>query len=210
MNKLSLIISGVLVLGLAYLFYETQQLKNELTKEEDQVETFEDLEEEDSELTVAFVRGDSIMLNYKFVQIEQDLLVSKARSSEIKIENQLRKAEAESQELITYMNSGSATQSDAQATERRMMELENQLAQLQQTEQQKIGKLEMEFQRELYERITTYLKKYGKENDIDMVFNHEFGGQTLMYTNDMLDVTEEVLVGLNSEYELEMAAEEEK
>ena len=206
MNKVSLIVSGVLVIAVAYLFYQTQQLTSGPEQSEDPIVS-DVINEDESNLSLAFVRGDSIMLNYKFVQIEQDLLISKARNSEIKIERELKKAEKESQGLIEFVNSGQATQSDAQVAEQTIRELEYSLAQLERAEQQKISKLEAEFQRELYDRITKYLKKYGEENGIDMVFNFEPGGQTLLYSSDVHDVTAEVIVGLNAEYEIENAPE---
>ncbi|MGB1031394.1 MAG: OmpH family outer membrane protein, partial [Flavobacteriales bacterium] len=120
------------------------------------------------------------------------------------------KAEKESQPYIDHMNSGRATQSDAQVAEETIRALEYSLAQLQQDEQQKISRLEADFQFAFYNRITKYLKKYGEENGIDIVFNHEPGGQTLLYAADMFDVTDEVVAGLNKEYELEMNPVEEE
>lgn len=205
MNKLSLIISGVLLCLIGYVLYETQQLKGQLNQSDGPIEVVEKLEEGSSDLSLAFVRGDSIMLNYQFVQVEQELLVQKAQRSESKLKRGLKKAEDEYQGLVQFVNTAGATESDAQAAQQRIMELEYQLNEMQQVEQSKIARIESDFQNELYARITVYLKKYASENGIHMVFNREPGGQTLLYSDDMLDVTEAVVAGLNAEYELEMA-----
>ena len=88
------------------------------------------------------------------------------------------------------------------------MELEYELQQMQAEEQQKIARVEMEFQKELYDRISDYLKIYGDENGIDMIFNYEPAGQTLLYSLDAFDVTNDVVEALNQKYEAEQAPEE--
>ncbi|MDP4587543.1 MAG: OmpH family outer membrane protein, partial [Flavobacteriales bacterium] len=104
-------------------------------------------------------------------------------------------------------NSGSATERDLQITQNRIMELEYELQQMQAEEQQKIARVEMEFQKELYDRISDYLKIYGEENGIDMIFNYEPAGQTLLYSLDAFDVTNDVVEALNQKYEAEQAPE---
>lgn len=201
----------MLIALVAYLFVQLSDLKKGDSNDgamsvQDSIANTEQAED-GAALRVAFVRGDSIMLKYKFVEDEQNSLIQKAKSSENKLQRRMTEAEKEYQGLVEYANSGSATERDLQITQNRIMELEYELQQMQAEEQQKIARVEMEFQKELYDRISDYLKIYGQENGIDMIFNYEPAGQTLLYSLDAFDVTDEVVAALNQKYEAEQTAE---
>lgn len=195
----------------AYLFGQLNDLKENANQDSNiAISEDADVNTDTSEgsVRVAFVRGDSIMLNYKFVEDEQNKLIKKAKSSENKLQRRMGEAEKEYQSLVEYANSGSATEKELQITQNRIMELEYELQQMQQEEQQKIARVEMEFQTELYNRISDYLKVYGEENGIDMIFNYEPAGQTLLYSMDAFDVTQDVVAALNQQYEQENSSAE--
>jgi len=211
LSKVALGINVVLIALVAYLFVQLSDLKKgdsidgAMIVQDSNTGTEE--AEDGAALRVAFVRGDSIMLKYKFVEDEQNSLIQKAKSSENKLQRRMTEAEKEYQGLVEYANSGSATERDLQITQNRIMELEYELQQMQAEEQQKIARVEMEFQKELYDRISDYLQIYGQENGIDMIFNYEPAGQTLLYSLDAFDVTDEVVAALNQKYEAEQTAE---
>lgn len=211
LSKITLGISVVLLALVAYLFGQLNDLK-ENANQDSNIAISEDAEvntdTSEGSVRVAFVRGDSIMLNYKFVEDEQNKLIKKAKSSENKLQRRMGEAEKEYQSLVEYANSGSATEKELQITQNRIMELEYELQQMQQDEQQKIARVEMEFQTELYNRISDYLKVYGEENGIDMIFNYEPAGQTLLYSMDAFDVTQDVVAALNQKYEQENSSAE--
>ncbi len=211
LSKITLGISVVLLALVAYLFGQLNDLKENANQDSNiAISEDADVNTDTSEgsVRVAFVRGDSIMLNYKFVEDEQNKLIKKAKSSENKLQRRMGEAEKEYQSLVEYANSGSATEKELQITQNRIMELEYELQQMQQEEQQKIARVEMEFQTELYNRISDYLKVYGEENGIDMIFNYEPAGQTLLYSMDAFDVTQDVVSALNQQYEQENSSEE--
>lgn len=211
LSKITLGISVVLLALVAYLFGQLNDLKENANQDSNiAISEDADVNTDTSEgsVRVAFVRGDSIMLNYKFVEDEQNKLIKKAKSSENKLQRRMGEAEKEYQSLVEYANSGSATEKELQITQNRIMELEYELQQMQQDEQQKIARVEMEFQTELYNRISDYLKVYGEENGIDMIFNYEPAGQTLLYSMDAFDVTQDVVAALNQKYEQENSSAE--
>lgn len=211
LSKITLGISVVLLALVAYLFGQLNDLKENANQDSNiAISEDADVNTDTSEgsVRVAFVRGDSIMLNYKFVEDEQNKLIKKAKSSENKLQRRMGEAEKEYQSLVEYANSGSATEKELQITQNRIMELEYELQQMQQEEQQKIARVEMEFQTELYNRISDYLKVYGEENGIDMIFNYEPAGQTLLYSMDAFDVTQDVVAALNQKYEQENSSVE--
>ena len=202
-------VSAVLLIAVAYLFFQVQGLKSESVQEPtDLLEQFEDQEQDqvNGSMKIGYVRGDSLMLNYLFVQDEQDALLQKQTASENKLKRALKKAEDKDKQWVDFFNSGSATESDQQLYQEEMMQLQYSLQQSELNEQQKLAKAEMEFQKEFVDRISEYLERYAKENGLDLVFNYERGGMTLLYSVDAFDVTSEVIAGLNAEYQKEKEA----
>ena len=50
-----------------------------------------------------------------------------------------------------------------------------------------------------YDKLYDFIERYSKENGYDYVFSRGFGGE-MLYGNDMYDLTDEVIEGLNREY----------
>lgn len=61
--------------------------------------------------------------------------------------------------------------------------------------------------KELYDRVTAFLKEYGKQKGLMVVLKFD-PTSDLLYAYDSLDITNEVLEGLNAAYQKEKAEKE--
>jgi outer membrane protein len=57
---------------------------------------------------------------------------------------------------------------------------------------------------ELYKKVTSYLKKYGEANGLEIVMKFNPGSDVL-YGSNNLDISMEVVKGLNEDYKNELA-----
>ncbi|NQX92558.1 MAG: OmpH family outer membrane protein [Flavobacteriales bacterium] len=209
-GKIALIVAAVCAVLTAVLFYQTAELKKQIQKEEiiTPEASIEEPMEKKGPLKIGFVVGDSINANYKFVLDKRDDLIAKATASEKRIERKLKAAQAKEQEYVNYFQSvDNVTAEDQAVAQNDMMQLEYELQALQQQEENKLAKAELEFQTELFEKLGAYLERFSEENGYDMVFNYGFGSQTLLYSSDAHDVTDMVVKGLNAEYAAEQLAQ---
>ncbi|MDG1260799.1 MAG: OmpH family outer membrane protein [Flavobacteriales bacterium] len=156
---------------------------------------------------IAFVRGDSINLQYQFIIDKEDELISLGQVSERKLSRQLKKAETEYQELVTYLQSGSATESDMAAGQQRLMVLEQELQNAQAIEQQSLGRKEADFQQEIADRLSSFLERYANDNEYDLILNWGFSREGVLYGQAPYDITRDVINQLNAEYAAEFAPE---
>jgi outer membrane protein len=53
--------------------------------------------------------------------------------------------------------------------------------------------------RSVIENIMSYLKDYSKDKNIQFILSYGFGGN-LLYYDPSLDITDEILAGLNEKY----------
>ncbi|MND82181.1 periplasmic chaperone [compost metagenome] len=74
------------------------------------------------------------------------------------------------------------------------------LGQLQQSLAGQAAKDEQEETEKLYAKITEYLKKYANEHGYKMVISYSKGNSAILYADESLDVTNDVVKGLNEEY----------
>jgi outer membrane protein len=58
---------------------------------------------------------------------------------------------------------------------------------------------ESNLNQELYKKITTYLKDYGTQNGIQIVFKFD-PSSDLLFVGDSLDITKDIINGLNESY----------
>ena len=150
---------------------------------------------------IAYVELDSFATQYQFCVDQQKELEKKQAS----YEQQLKSKETElnnlsntiqqnlqngkyksEQEYNTAMQNG---QKKAQAYEQLQQRLSNELAQA-----------TADYQVELKKRIDTFLKEYNKDGRFAMILTNSATTMNLLYADSTLDITSEIIDGLNKEY----------
>jgi outer membrane protein len=106
-------------------------------------------------------------------------------------------------EIAAYQrNVGSMTLSQVRATEEDLGKKQQNLQLYQQSLSQQLMEEEAKLNRELYNRITEFLKKYGVENGLQVVLKFDPTSDVL-YGGQALDITTDVVKGLNDNYKNE-------
>ena len=59
---------------------------------------------------------------------------------------------------------------------------------------------------ELYDKVSSFLKTFGDKNNLQVVLTYS-AGSGLLYANDALNITDQVISGLNTLEEIELVAE---
>jgi outer membrane protein len=205
--KISLVISLFLALAVGFLFYKTTKK----TVSDDQVtpviEAPAFANADSVRATVmAFVNGDSLTEKYKFIVDKTAALEQKLKNADQSVQKQAAPLEKEWNELMKYANENPNMKQDEAATiQQRMGELQESLKQIQEKEGIEVQKKEAALQKELQDRVGTYLKKFAAARGIDYVMNYQEGTNLLLYGNKGYDITSEVIAGLNQEYMEELA-----
>ncbi|MFT4682972.1 MAG: Skp family chaperone for outer membrane protein [Flavobacteriales bacterium] len=198
-------------LGLGIFNIVSSKEAHEVTNEMEALQSDEvTINDENHIPRIGFVRGDSLNLQYKFILDKEDELISYSRVSENKLGRQLKAAEKEYTELVQYVQSGSATESDMAVAQQRLMQLEQELQSAQQGEQENLARKEAVFQQEIADRLSEFLERYAKENEIDLILNWGFSREGVLYGQAPFDITKGVVNQLNMEYALEMAPQTEE
>ena len=86
------------------------------------------------------------------------------------------------------------------ATEQRLARKQQELQSYQQNAGAALQDEQAKEQEKLYNKIADYLKVYAKDKGFKMVLTYQKGNSAILYADPALDVTSEVIVGLNEGY----------
>lgn len=197
------ILGSILLLALAITSCETPQNKSESqTASSDTLST----EPESTALSIAFIYGDTINKRYNFLIDAQSELDSEEKRIQERVQRKLQRAEQRAAELNEQ--APTMTQTQMQEAQLELQNLDLELQQFQEKLATDFRKRERELQEEYLGRVNEYLDEYNADGRYDFVMNFQPGGN-LIWAKDTHDVTEEVLQGLNEQYDEELRADKE-
>ena len=201
-GKISLALSAVLAAAVVYLF--TQQNAAPAKQAQTEIENPVVTSSEGGGLNIAILYEDSVLENYTFVQSRQPRIEEKLRKKSASLEDKVRKYQEEEIKAQNFLSSPEATEeyyvSIMQDLQRRQAEIEKLQADMQE--------VELDFLKDIDERVQTFLDDFCDENGIDLLLRHSAAMPITLYRDGVPDVTEAVVSGLNAEYAAETGANE--
>lgn len=144
-----------------------------------------------------YVNGDSLLNNYDyFKKSKKDF---EARTSRTENEIIARRTLLE-KELNQYQQTaGSMTNEQRARAEEALMRKEQDLRTYSEKAAMKLQEDQDKFNEALFDKVSEYLKGYTKDKKYKIVLNYT-KGTGILFANDSLNITEDVLKGLNEEY----------
>ncbi|MEQ9379126.1 MAG: OmpH family outer membrane protein [Imperialibacter sp.] len=196
MKNLSTVLSVVLLAAVAVLFYLV--LSNKNASSEPEVASLDSsIDRISGDLSIAYVNSDTLLSKYEyFKDISSDLEKKRA-----KLESEYRnRAEGLQREIQNFQNSAqNMTMNQARAKEEELTVKQQNLYQYQQTLGQQLVEEETKLNEQLYNAVSGYLSEFSGSNKYHLVLTYTKGSGVL-YADKRLDITDEVIKGLNKAY----------
>ena len=150
------------------------------------------------DLSVAYVNSDTLLNHYHFFEELTKQLDEKRAGLENELAN---RAQGLQRQFEDYQKTGqNLTIAQARAVEEDLTKKQQNLQQYQQGLSQELMREEARITQELYDKVADYLDGYSKEKNIQIVLTYTRGSGVL-FANEALDITEDVIKGLNDEYD---------
>lgn len=151
-------------------------------------------------LKVAYINSDSVLKYYEYLKVNRDQLEAKTKKMD---EDLQRRTVGLRQEIEAYQrNVSNMTLGQVRAVEEDLGKKQQNLQMYQQRLQQELLQEEAKLNQELYTRVTGFLKQYGQEKGLQFVFKFDPTSDVL-YGGEALDITQDVIKGLNEAYKAE-------
>ncbi len=200
MKNLSIILNVVLLIAVGYLyiahFSKNVEIKSAEAGDENK-EVFQNL-------SIAYIDSDSLLTKYELTKEIETKLATKQGKFEKEYQN---RAQGLQQEISDFQRTAAnLTVAQGKALEESLMKKQQNLMRYQESLTQQLRQEEAELNEELYENVSAYLKEYGKENNLELVLTYSRGSGVL-YANEQLDISDDVIKGLNEAYASKNEAE---
>ena len=196
MKNLSLILNAVLAVAVIVLFYLHFSSAKPSASTSSEPAGLGDSK-------IAYIRSDSVLKNYDYLKAQREALEAKTKKMDQDYRNRVIGLQ---NEIAAYQrNVSSMTLGQVKATEEDLGKKQQNLQMYQQSLSQQVMEEESKLNKELYDRITVFLKKYGVEKGLQVVLKLDPTSDVL-YAIDAMDISKEVTDRLNSEYKDEKAS----
>jgi len=152
----------------------------------------------DDTRSIVFVNSDSLVNNYEYYKAVKLKLQDLSQRAQAEI---AAKGQAFQKEVATYQKTASSlTPMQKATTEKRLAKKQQDLEALNQATGQQLQNQSAEENLKLYDHIADYLKTYTKTKGYKIVLTYSKTNPSMLYGDESLDVTKEVVAGLNDEY----------
>lgn len=151
-----------------------------------------------SSLDVVYVNSDSLLTNYEYFKTVQKTFEEKSKKAQADLQ---AKGAAFQREVATYQqNAGSLSADQRASTEERLARKQQELATYNQNAGNALANEEAAENEKLYNKVADFLKVHAKEKGYKIVLTYSKSNPAVLYADESLDVTKDVLAGLNAEY----------
>lgn len=191
MKNLSLALNAVLLVAVGILYYLHFSGSSEENNPKLTVAT---------PTGVAYINTDSVLKYYEYTKVNNKKLQDKAE----RLQSDLKtRAAALQGEINDYQrNINSLTRGQIQSVEEGLARKEQNFRMAQQSAEQTILEEQQNLSLEMYGKITEFLKKYGQQNGLQIVIKRDQSSD-LWYGDEALDITKQVIEGLNAAFKAE-------
>ena len=194
-NKILIACNAVLLIGLIgiYILHFTSAPKSKVNPE-----AATPLQK-DGGLTVAYVDTDTLLANYQYAKdLEADLLAYKNQQEQYG-RQQMEKFQNDYQDYLK--NGSNLTLTQQQAKEAELKQRAEKIGTLEQELTAKIMERQIAENTKLLNAIFAFVREYNAQNQqFDIILRKTFENLPSLYLNPGMDITQEILDGLNEEY----------
>src|SRR5690606_7410306 len=147
---------------------------------------------------IVYVNVDTLLEKYEYFKDIRTKLEEKAKKAQADLQS---RSNAFQREVADYQQKAATmSAADRQSTEERLARKQDELARHNQNASACFAQEEASENEKLYGRITDYLKKHAKENGYKFVLTYSTANPGVLYADESLEITDEVLAALNAEY----------
>ena len=147
---------------------------------------------------IVYVNSDSLLTKYEYFK---DLKVKLDAKSKAAQDDMAAKTQAFQREAAQYQQQVNTMPADQRATtEQRLQRKQQELQAYQQNAGAALQGEQATEQEKLYNKVADYLKVYAKNKGFKMVLTYSKGNSAILFADESLDITSEVIKGLNEAY----------
>jgi outer membrane protein len=147
---------------------------------------------------IVYINQDTLLTKYNYVKDMTARMEAKGKAAQADLQS---KGQAFQREVAEYQKNQATMAADArQATEQKLQRKQQELQAYQQNTGAQVQQDQGAEQAKLYEKISDFVKQYAKDKGYKLVLTYQKGNANMLYGDASLDITTDVVKGLNDAY----------
>ncbi len=194
MKPVSIITNVVLIIAIAVLYYLHFTDRNGEGKNAKHPQA-QAVSKNGSTISIAYVDLDSLNENISFIKDNRKLLESEQHAIELEWENAYRNLEKQKNDFLK--RGSSITQSEAEEFQNKLLQQQQEVDTKKQTLTQKLNQKSYKFMDDIQMKLKAFLNEYNREKVYSYIFTVGNGLDYLVYKDSSMNVTQDVITGMN-------------
>jgi len=199
MKNLSWVFNGILAVAVVILFVLHFSGDNDNNDEHSSEASELTADKPAGEIKIAYVFIDSVLANYALAQELTEELLKKKSNLENELTTKGQKLEKKIAEFQNQVQKRLITSWDAQEKEKQLTEEQQVYLNLQNDMQNRLMRDEQDMNIKVYDTVIDYINRYNETKGYKLIISQTSGG-VLLYAEDYMNITKEVLEELNAEH----------
>ena len=196
-NNLSIILSAValivaVVFGILYMSSDKSSGSSVPTDSSDSTAVA-------AEGAIVYIDLDRIFQEYDMANDLRSVVETKVQNIQAEVNRRGKKLESDYNDFQDKINKGLMTRSVAEVQGQKIQQQQDEFNNYAAQKQNEIAEEQMVMTNQIVDALKTYLDKYNEEKQYAMILTNQ-GGAPVITGDPGLDITDEVLAGLNEEY----------
>ena len=148
---------------------------------------------------IVYVNLDRILMEYDMANDLRSVVETKVQNIQAEVNRRAKKLENEVIDFQNKIDKGLLTRTNAEVQSQKLQQQELEFNNYAAQKDQEIQEEQVVMMNQLGDAIQTFLNKYNEEKQYAMILTNS-GGSPVITADAALDITDDVLAGLNEEY----------
>lgn len=157
----------------------------------------------DTKGKIAYVNIDSLEAKYEYLKTKQAAFEERKNAMSAELERSQKQFQQDYMNAERKAAAGAMTEAERETTGTRLQQMQQSLQSREQALTEKLLKEQEEFNKDLQDRLDKFLAEYNKDKGFDYILSYSKAVRFIMLANDQLDITQDVIDGMNAEYNKE-------
>jgi outer membrane protein len=147
---------------------------------------------------IAYVNIDSLEANYELLKTKREEFKKRQASMENELQRSYQQMQGDAAEVQKKAQANTLTQSEYDAAQKHLMQMQQSLETRKQSLTDQLVKEQDDFNKDLKARLDAFLNEYNKDRRYDYILSYSAAGSSILYVNKQLDITKDVVAGMNA------------
>lgn len=158
------------------------------------------LQKSGKSMSIVYINLDTLNSRYEYVNALRSDLEATGNRMQKEILGEQAAFEKEAAQFQQQVQANAITEDRAKVVYEQLMQKQQALLEKKEVYTQQIAEKEIGMNMQLVDSVVSFLKRYNLQYGYDYIMGYKAGGE-ILFGNDTLDITREVLDALNAEYQ---------